>query len=242
MRVALAIVLLIVSVILGTIGCAHIWGNPTDPPMGHYYYTERPVSPDPPKRVIHIWVDKNFPDYDQKSIAEAVDNWNIALNGRIKLQIVDTQFDMEVDKIVTQVKENGWLFMKIDSSNPIIPAEKEPGFVTIGFADRIGGTHMYLIRDRLNYWDVKGITMHEIGHLLGSDHTGKRLMFPHYTQARFQCVDWDTISQVAKYQGLDVDQLNFCLDRDDTESQIPVHDAGVESKTVVITCGPYSGH
>lgn len=202
---------LIIALIAGCKAFLHPGGEPG---LGEYDYTHRPLYVGTPQRVIPIWIDKNFDRDDQERMSKAVESWNFALNGHIKLEIVDTQFDMEVDKIVLQVKENGWLFLKIDSDSLLIPTA-EKGFTTIGFANSIGGNHMFLVRDRLGYSSIYGVTLHEIGHLMGAEHVGLRLMYPHYSQARFQCIDWDTIKAVAKYHSLPLDGLNYCINRGD---------------------------
>lgn len=183
------------------------------PREGQYSYTNKTQYMGPPARIVPIWVDKNFGAADKIAIDDAINAWNYALNGFIVLKVVDTEFDMEIPKIVEQVRDNGWLFMKINSDNSMVPVLKD-GFRTIGFCERVGGNHLYLVRDRMFNSDVYGVTMHEIGHLLGAEHKGDRLMYPHFTRARFQCVDSTTIEQVATWNHIPVDRLNFCMDTD----------------------------
>lgn len=197
-----------------------------EPELGKYDYTHRPVYTGVPKRVIPIWIDKNFGLGDLESIESAVKSWNFVLNGYVVLEIKDTDFDMEVPKIVEQTKAHGWLFLRIEHDSPIIPKQDEPGYWTIGFADRIGGNHMYLIRDRLGDADIYGVTMHEIGHLLGADHVGQRLMYPHYSKARFQCVDWESLMAVAHYLDIPVGDLNFCVDGDNKVGMLEAPKSG----------------
>lgn len=207
-------------------GCAVLMA----PREGQYAYVQRPVYVGAPQKVIPIWIDKNFGQADRLAIDDAINKWNFALNGYIKLSIVDTEFDMEVPKIVKQVNSGGWLFLRINSDSYLVP-NNEKGFWTIGFVEQVGGHHMYLVRDRLLNEAVMGVTMHEIGHLLGAGHVGQRLMYPHFGVARFQCVDYDTMWAVASYQGLDPDRLNYCVDKDASQvvdiTKKPL-DAGVE--------------
>ena len=188
--------------------------TPSTPEKGGYEYTNKPAYEGRPIRTISIWIDKDFASYDQRYIAEAVATWNMALNGYIKLKIVNTSLDLEngkVDELETWDRVDGWVFIKIDSDNKFIP-KAEKGYQVIGFTERIGGHRLMLIRDRINYYDVVGVTMHEMGHLLGSDHVGTRLMYPIFDTVRGQCIDYDTIVAVAKYQKLSVSDLNFCVD------------------------------
>ncbi len=214
---ALGFLYLIVALIAGCGAFLHPNGEPE---LGQFDYTHRPVYVGAPQRVVSIWIDKNFNVDDQERIGKAVESWNFALNGHIKLVIVDSKFDMEVEKIVEQVRSNGWLFMKINSDSMLIPAS-EKGYSVIGFTERIGGNHMWLVRDRLGYSSIYGVTLHEIGHLMGSDHVGQRLMYPHYSQARFQCIDFDTIKEVAKWNNIPIGELNYCIPKGDA---IPVEE------------------
>lgn len=207
----IAIVLVLAAFIAGLIaGCATL----NQPILNRYQYTRQDLYQGQPVRVIPIWIDKNFGEADKVAIDDAIQAWNYAMNGYVRLRVVDTAFDMEVDKIVSQVNQNGWLFMKIRSDNKLVPTQSEKGYWTIGFVERVGGNHLYLVRDRLGNDDIFGVTLHEIGHLMGSGHIGERLMYPHYSRARFQCVDYETIKKVADYQKVPLSALNYCVDKD----------------------------
>lgn len=198
---------LLVSFVVGS--CVSLNG----PQLGRYTYTQKVSTDIVLVRTIPIWIDKDFGEADKLAIDNAISAWNYAMNGTIRLRVVDTQFDMEIPKIVQQANQGGWLFMKINHNNPMIP-DTNKGYWTIGFTERIGGHYLYLVRDRIQNEDVFGVTLHEIGHLMGSPHVGERLMYPHFGRARFQCVDYDTIVAVASYQHLDVGSLNYCVDKD----------------------------
>jgi hypothetical protein len=197
---------------LGLGACSFI----NQPIMGAYQYSHHPdLMAVVPIRVIPIWIDKSFGEADLLALSDAISQWNYALNGYVILNVVDTQFDMEPMKIAEQVRRNGWLFMRINSSDPgvtYIPKNVGSGYYCIGFAERIGGNHLYLVRDRLSNDEVQGVTMHEIGHLLGSPHVGDRLMRPHFSRVTAQCIDGMTMQKVAEWQGIPFDKLNYCMD------------------------------
>lgn len=216
---AIIVILIAIIVAIVVFGCATTL-NPGLPKLGAYHYTHVPVHEGEPVRTIPIWIDENFGEADKVEIDKAVDAWNFAMNGYVKLKVVDTHFNMEIDKIVTQVNQGGWLFMKIHSSSKLVPSHNDKGFWTIGFCERIGGHHMYLVRDRLGNDDVFGVTLHEIGHLMGSGHVGHRLMYPHYSRARFQCIDYETMKKVSKFFNLNMRDLNYCMDGEPIHTEV----------------------
>lgn len=214
------IILLIALLIAAIAGCAGVALNPSNPKLGLYHYTHQPVYDGPPVREIPIWIDMNFGEADKVEIDNAINAWNFAMNGYVKLKVVDTKFDMEIPKIVEQVNKGGWLFLKVDSTNKLVPTN-DKGYWTIGFCEQVGGHHLYLVRDRLQNQDVYGVTLHEIGHLMGSGHTGQRLMYPHYSRARFQCIDYDTMVKVSSFFDLELGKLNYCMDGEPMTSEVP---------------------
>lgn len=205
---------LLIAIIVAAIvaGCAALTPKLGPPKLGEFSYIHAVPYTGPAYREIPIWIDREFGEGDKVEIDRAVDSWNFAMNGYVKLTVVDTQFNMEVEKIVEQVNKGGWLFMKIHSTNKMVPSQSEKGYWTIGFCEQIGGHHMYLVRDRLANEDVYGVTLHEIGHLMGSGHVGQRLMYPHYSRARFQCIDYATMEKVSKFFDVPLSGLNYCID------------------------------
>jgi hypothetical protein len=199
------------------IGCSFLLSN-DEPQLGMYSYTHKAHYHGPAVRVIPIWVDKNFGQADRLQIDAAVGQWNYALNGYIILRVVDNSFDMEIDKIQECRRRNGWLFMRINGDNSMVPIQKPNQGRTLGFANKVGGNHLYLVRERMDNEAVFGVTMHEIGHLLGAEHVGNRLMYKHFSRARFQCVDLDSLEAVAHYQGISADDLNYCMDKGVTKT------------------------
>jgi|ERR1035437_273801 hypothetical protein len=199
------IILIIIMMMVG-IGCAYI----NLPIEGEYRYTHN-LNEGGKIREIPIWIDIKFGEGDRIEIVKAIEDWNYAMNGKIELRIVDFEFNEEGEKVVSQIRKNGWIIRKIDSSSRFIPGV-EKGFHTLGFVERVGGNHLYLIRDRLKNEEVFGVVLHEIGHLMGSGHVGDRLMAPHYSIAGNQCIDLITIMMVAKYNGTSINGLNYCYD------------------------------
>jgi hypothetical protein len=165
-------------------------------------------------RTVHIWIDKEFGAGDQVAIDDAIRQWNFALNGYVKLEVMSTTFDMEPEVINRANLEGGWLIMKVHSGNSIIPDQPINGklqYYTLAWVNEIGGHHMWMVRDRLrNEW-MTGVALHEIGHMLGAEHDDVYLMQPHFNWEDYRCVDQYTLKQVALYQHIQLKNLNYCI-------------------------------
>lgn len=159
-------------------------------------------------RVIPVWIDGNFDAMDKEDIGWAISQWNYALNGEIVIEVEDINFDMDV-KVLGEVKSRGgWVILKIDRKSKLIMDEY--GYMTLAFVNDIGGNEMYIVRDRI--LDGLGhVAMHEMGHLLGAEHDGGYLMQPHYSGEIYGCIDYFTMTQVARKQGIVPARMNYCI-------------------------------
>lgn len=188
--------------------------NDCVPPVVHYHYVEAPGATVSLK-TIPIWIDTQFSTLDKENIVKGIEQWNKAMNGYIKLQVVSTEFDME-PTIINQVmlRGDGWLILKIASSNSIV--HDDGSNLTLAFVNEIGagGNRVYFVRDRLPDWWIEGVTMHEIGHLLGSSHHQHYLMRAVYHPDETHCIDQITLENVAKYQHLPMAHLRYCVYKD----------------------------
>lgn len=185
-------------------------------PPTKYYYTQHQQAVYP-ARIIQVYIDKQFGEADKIEMQKAIDQWNFALNNNIKIEISPIPFDMEPQLIEQIRREKGWIFMKIDKNNPMIPPDTvagpdTPRYFTMAFCDFVGGSKTWFIRDKIDDTDkIYGITLHEIGHLLGARHTGKLLMSPHFDAEAYKCVDKGTVNQVSDFIGIPIEELNYCL-------------------------------
>jgi hypothetical protein len=161
-------------------------------------------------QTIDIWVDKNFGNADKLAITEGIEQWNYALNGYIRLNIVSVDFDMEPEVLKRVMGYHGWIFLKIDSSSDFAPIDKGDGHVVLAFVNSIGGNIIYYIRDRIGNDRIYGVTMHEVGHLLGAHHVLGYLMNPRYGTGLYRCVDRGTILQISQYWHIPMEKLNYC--------------------------------
>ncbi len=176
--------------------------------IGQFQYTHNNLYQGKSKD-IPIWVDNNFGESDRIAIDDAISKWNYSLNGYIHLYVIDDHFNMEISEIEKQRELHGWLLLKINSKGDV----RSPQSDTLAFADKVGGDRVYIVRDHLSNDQIFGVTMHEIGHLLGSEHNKNGLMYSHYSKIGFQCIDYNTVKNVADYWGIFIGNLNYCYDK-----------------------------
>ena len=157
-----------------------------------------------------VYIDTQFSPIDRDNIEKAIDTWNYVLNGFIKFDIASETFDMDPSEIKNAINNNGVLILKINSLNPIIPVPKINGTV-LGFA-ATGGHYLYLVKDVILDKEIETITLHELGHILGSpDIDGEALMNTKHSEENSRCIDKRSMEEVAKYQNIDPKTLNYCV-------------------------------
>lgn len=142
-----------------------------------FVYTNRPYVDH--GRVIHIWVDTDFGEADKVAIDHALVQWNYALNGNLTLVY----------------GKDDWVFLKVG-------ANIEPGVLAF-----TGPAEIYFVRERIRNSQMTGLTIYNIGQLLGArDFEGE--------VEDYHCVDYNIIQGVAQAQGIPLGQLNYCVYKD----------------------------
>lgn len=189
--------------------------------LGHlpkeYKYVSVPGYAGSPLNVYKVWVDKEFGEADRLAIDSAIRQWNYALNGYVVIRVESYSFDMRDEILKRAMSGEGWIVMKIMSSNPLVKGidkEPKPGekrYYTLAWVNKLEGNRMWVIRDRINNDWMEGIFLHEIGHLLGSDHDDVLLMAPHFKWEDYRCVDREALKRVATAKHLPLERLNYCI-------------------------------
>lgn len=149
--------------------------------------------------VERVLVDAKFDEADQRSIIRAVERWNVVLNGV-------THLEPRVAKL--SLAESGIMIMRIDSSAPYIPEPQEGH--TLAFVERIGGRHVWVVRDRILSTWVEPVMLHELGHILGAVHHDGGLMNWEFTTAAYACVDVETARDVSESLNVPLSRLRYC--------------------------------
>lgn len=176
-----------------------------------FTYTSHTPYSSAPKRVIPIAIDVSFSQAEQKELTTAINAWNAALNGKIKLAIYSTTFDMEEATLSYIYNANGWFLLKVSRFGNVMWNVDTDG-KTIAMTDHIGseGHIIYFLKERATVDRLKNIALHELAHLLGAQHTSSGLMHHEYDTLQFACIDKGTAQQIANYNGLDVNGMNWC--------------------------------
>lgn len=189
--------------------------------LGMYQYTHAvPVTQW--TEVMPVYIDKDFGDADKVNIARALEQWNFAFNGNARFELVSDRFDMAQESVLRDVQAGrAFVIFKVNGNNPIVDASDDivrkykPGAtgkdLSWGFTTSVGDHKVYLVRDRMGNDDVFYITMHELGHALGAEHTAEGLMYKFYTREQFQCVDRLAIEEVALYRHWNTRTVNYCV-------------------------------
>jgi len=164
-------------------------------------------------KVQKIYIENTFGNADRVAIREALDRWQYALNGYFDFRTETADLvHGSLDPLKEADSGQAWLFMKIDSKNALVVFHDRPKYLAMAFTDKIGGNLLYLVRDRVSNGEVRGLVMHEMGHLLGAQHRrDDNLMQPVYHDYNAQCIDQETLSQVAAFQHLPLDNMNYCV-------------------------------
>ena len=172
-------------------------------------YTSTPVQTEP-SRIVPVHIDRKFTIYERAKVLRAVNEWNVALNGQVRLEVSPSMFDATPYLAAGVPRPEGWIVAKIDSRDPIISNSRMSRAlaVTVGTRRAI----VYVVADRLGSRDLGGIMMHEFGHAFGVSHdSGSQLMHPYYTGDKQRCIDKGAVRAVAAAQNLDFSRLNWCL-------------------------------
>lgn len=134
--------------------------------------------------VKNVCLDSSFSLMDRMYIIQGITQWNHALAGKMILSTY-------------QGKHCDWKINSIDV-DPYYASSANR--TTLAFANAIGGDTINIIRSRVgsNEVKLKRVVMHEIGHLLGVEHSTDNhgLMSEYYSTTEYDSIDSRTLKIV----------------------------------------------
>lgn len=160
-------------------------------------------------QIAPIYIEDTWDDIDRAQLHDAIDQWNVALNGTIILRIEDDHYNY-----TKAAPQNKLILLKISEQ----AANRQEEYIalawTYGSYSGVGGNRIYFVRARMEWYDLRYVALHEIAHALGADHQKYRgLMSPTYNRTNYHCIDKPTLLQVAAYRHIPIDsllQLSIC--------------------------------
>jgi len=158
---------------------------------------------------IGVGIDAAFTPQEYDDIRHAIENWNVALAHRIYFDIAPGRIPSRTMQGEQGVRQAGMQMLRVNSDHPMLagPVFKSTLAMATGPAAR---GFIYVIYNRIPKRGLTGITMHEMGHSLGSGHLEKGLMEPRYSPKAQRCIDARTMQAVAVAQRVTFDKLDWC--------------------------------
>lgn len=174
-------------------------------------YTNNPrysVSP----RVVPVWIDPNFTQPERVQVLSAIEEWNAALNGVVRIDVVDSPGERGP-------RNENWLIRR----GPGKEGVREVGRTAQSFgtvqAMPLGGGMLLIFPDASAYLrqyslSLRDVMMRELGHLVGLRHLEHaELLAENYAPGDLGCVNQATATAVAAILKVPVTALNWCEPR-----------------------------
>ena len=167
------------------------------------------ASPSQAETHVPVAIDGAFKGQHYDDIRHAVEQWNIALAHRVVFDIQPGRYVARRTEGTDNIRLPGVIFLRIDSEYPMVqgPQFRQTLAVAVG---SVRSGMVYVLIDRVDKRHLSGVTMHEVGHILGVSHLQKGLMEPRYNPRAHRCIDAMTMAAVAQAQGVVFDKLDWC--------------------------------
>jgi hypothetical protein len=143
---------------------------------GCLYNNEYPNPPQMLNEKQTMSVCLNIPDKEEGKAS--IEDWNKALNGFWKFEIIETNCDIEVSIV----------------DDPSNESKLAAAYSNVFFSPN---PYIVFYKNKYSKEKVHGVLIHELGHILGAYHLQGTTMDPGYNPYHMECPDEATMVQVA---------------------------------------------
>lgn len=167
------------------------------------HYTNHSLIKDAP--LVPVYITGFVPDV-RRSLVEAIEEWNGALNGHMILYVVAD--DMII--LDRAQRENAIVVVASDRNAPMMQVAHMENTVAVSypFGTKKPAAIIYMA-NILPPPMSKHVLLHELGHAFGAEDKDYSLMQLHYS-VDYCCIDRLTMAQVSKAMRWSSDSVNWC--------------------------------
>lgn len=170
-------------------------------------YTDHPRHGGSP-RVVPVWIDPNFTQSERAQMLSAIEEWNAALNGVARIDVVASPEGRGANQ--------SWLIRKAPGKEGVRELGRRTQSLGSVQGMPLGGGVLLIFPDARAYLQqhslsLRDVMMREIGHLMGLRHLEhEELLAQDYAPGDLGCVNEATATAVAAILKVPAAALNWC--------------------------------